>query len=63
MRLAALVTLASWTIGVCAQRPGGHWFLNVTVGGIFDEIPQCSVSSLDNLWLQRISMSDKRHID
>ena len=44
MRLAFVVALANCVYGIFAQNSPGHWFLNVTVGGIFDEIPQCSVS-------------------
>lgn len=49
MRLFALaIALATSIYSVQAQSPGDdgfrqRWFLNVTVGGVFDEIPQCAV--------------------
>ncbi|EUC37406.1 hypothetical protein COCCADRAFT_33322 [Bipolaris zeicola 26-R-13] len=48
MRLFALaIALATSIYSVQAQSPGDdgfrqRWFLNVTVGGVFDEIPQCA---------------------
>ncbi|RMZ66303.1 cfem domain-containing [Pyrenophora seminiperda CCB06] len=48
VQLAFVLALASRTSAVFFARdstsdsPGDGWFLNVTVGGIFDEIPQCS---------------------
>lgn len=46
--LALAIALATSICGVQAQNPGDNdfrqrWFLNVTVGGVFDEIPQCAV--------------------
>ncbi|EMD93197.1 hypothetical protein COCC4DRAFT_70125 [Bipolaris maydis ATCC 48331] len=45
--LALAIALATSICGVQAQNPGDNdfrqrWFLNVTVGGVFDEIPQCA---------------------
>jgi hypothetical protein len=49
LSLAFLIALAICICGGSAQNSGGDaisqpWFLNVTVGGIFDEIAQCAVS-------------------